>query len=99
MVWRYEKPTTNSRTTSTAPMGSEALSAAVPASSSTRMISSVAYATLDSASDESTASALRLVRRSWPAAAVASGSPMIRRLSREYRPVRPCVRVAPPRIS
>ena len=49
-------------------MPSDALSAAVPASSSTRMICSVAYATLDSASDDSTASALTLVSRSWPAA-------------------------------
>lgn len=51
-------------TVMTRPMGVTRLRAATPPTSNTRRISSVAYATEDSASDESTASPVTRDRRS-----------------------------------
>jgi len=62
-------------------MGTDNVTLAVPASIKTRRISSVAYATEDSASDEKTAKAIRFERRSWTACAVLRGSPNSQRLN------------------
>src|SRR5450830_487869 len=62
-------------------IGSANLSAAAPASASASRISSVAYATDESASEENTARATRLLRRWWIAAEVRSGRPMKNALS------------------
>src|SRR5215472_8697539 len=56
--------------------------AAMPASTSTRSISSVAYATEESASEEKTASATRFESRSWRAWASGIGRPTTQRFSR-----------------
>ena len=56
-------------------IGTESASAAVPARIRTRKISSVAYATEDSASDEKTARPLTLVKRSCDSRAVGIGLP------------------------
>jgi len=55
IVWRYEKATTASSAVMTRLMGMAYTSAAVPATISVATMKSVAYATDDSASDESTA--------------------------------------------
>src|SRR6267142_4185826 len=62
--------------------GTSRCAAAAPACTSTRRISSVAYATEDSASDENTASATVLDRRSWCACARDIGLPTTHRFSR-----------------
>src|SRR3984893_4000832 len=62
--------------------GTSRCAAEAPASTSTRRISSVAYATEDSASDENTASATVLDRRSWCACARDIGLPTTHRFSR-----------------
>src|SRR5262245_33430041 len=54
----------------------------LPASARTSRISSVAYATEESASEAKTASAVGLSRRSWRDCAVARGVPSSRRLRR-----------------
>ena len=61
--------------TMTAEIGSVSDSTPTPARTSTFMISSVAYATEESASDEKTASALTLVSRSCDSRAVGIGVP------------------------
>src|SRR5215467_7239118 len=63
-------------------MGSVRWRAAVPASTSTSRISSVAYATEDMASEEKTASATVLVRRSCRAWASDIGAPTSQRFTR-----------------
>ena len=57
------------------PIGIEYWKATVPARTRMSRISSVAYATEESASEEKTASAEVLVSRSWRACAVARGLP------------------------
>ena len=63
------------------PIGSEYDSAAVPASTTTSRISSVAYAVDDSASEAKTASAVGLERRSCRDCAVGRGVPTNSRFS------------------
>jgi len=57
MVWRYEKATITSSTPMASEIGHASASAPVPAIASPSRISSVAYATDESASEEKTASA------------------------------------------
>src|SRR4051812_42312063 len=64
-------------------MGLARLNAAVPASTSTRSTSSVAYATEDNASDDSTANPVRRERRSWCARCEGIGLPTTYRLRDE----------------
>src|SRR5215472_9422697 len=75
MVCRYELTTTAMRPAMANPIGIEKCNAVVPARTRMRRISSVAYATEDSASDEKTARAAVLESRSWRACAVARGLP------------------------
>ena len=78
-------------------MGSALSSAVLPASISTPSMASVAYATEESASEESTAKATGLLRRSSMSAVVASGGPKIRlpRTRPRARALRYCSRPAP----
>src|SRR5262245_4964174 len=78
----YESATTVSSPAIAREIGSVRWRAAVPASTSTSRISSVAYATEDRASDEKTASAIVLVRRSCRAWASDIGAPTSHRFSR-----------------
>jgi hypothetical protein len=64
MVCRYEKTTIASIAAMTAPIGVTRLSAATPPTVSTRRISSVAYATEESGSDERTARPVSFENRS-----------------------------------
>ena len=64
-------------------MGLAMLSAAVPATTSTRTISSVAYATDDSASEERTARPVTFDSRSWWARCDGIGFPTTKRLTWE----------------
>ena len=75
MVWRYENATTSSSPEITKAIGVARLRAATPASSSVRRISSVAYATEESASEESTASPVARFSRSWCARCDGIGRP------------------------
>src|SRR5262245_14290119 len=78
----YESATTVSSPAIAREIGSVRWRAAVPASTSTSRISSVAYATEDMASEEKTASATVLVRRSCRAWASDIGAPTSQRFSR-----------------
>src|SRR6266850_1628740 len=66
-------------------IGTSSRPAALPASTRMRRISSVAYATDDRASEEKTASAMRLLRRSCRACASGIGGPTSRRFSKVTR--------------
>ncbi len=70
----------------TKPIGLTRLSAPAPASARTRRISSVAYATEDKGSDESTARPVKRESRSWWARWDGIGSPTSSRLSCETKP-------------
>src|SRR5262245_27363123 len=77
--------TTTSRPVIDSAIGTVRCVAAAPASTRTRRISSVAYATEESASDEKTARATRLVSRSCRACARGIGGPTIQRFSNKSR--------------
>src|SRR5215471_16998344 len=78
-------------------IGSVRWRAAVPASTSTSKISSVAYATEDRASEEKTASAIVLVSRSCRAWASDIGAPTSHRFTRlVFMPGRGCWRSSTP---
>src|SRR5262249_46659504 len=75
MVCRYELTTTAMSTAMATPMGIEKCRAVVPARTRMSRISSVAYATEESASEEKTASADVFESRSWRARALGGGVP------------------------
>jgi hypothetical protein len=82
MVWEYDAATMKTSATIASPTGNDSAAAAEPPAIKTRRISSVAYATEDSPSEENTASAAGMPRRSWGAAAVGRGFPTKRRFRR-----------------
>ena len=65
MVWRYENTTMASIVAMTTLIGVTSASAAIPPTVRTRRISSVAYATDDNGSDDSTAKPVTRENRSW----------------------------------
>src|SRR5437763_5074072 len=86
MVCRYEKTTTARIAAMTKAIGLAKPSAADPASTSTRRISSVAYATDESASEERTARPVTRERRSCWARCDGIGFPTTNRLNCESSP-------------
>src|SRR5215831_13262258 len=86
MVCRYENETIASNVAISNAIGVLYDSAANPPMTRTRRISSVAYATDDNASDDSTASPVTRDSRSWCARWVGIGRPRISRLIDEYAP-------------
>ena len=83
IVWRYDSATSTSSPTMTAEIGMTYDSAAVPSTASTSSVCSVAYATDEMASDERTASAVFLFRRSCSSRSLASGLPIRYRLNKK----------------
>src|SRR6266516_2769898 len=82
MVCLYEMATTARSPVMATATGTARWAAAMPARMSTRRISSVAYATEESASEEKTARATRFESRSWRAWARGIGRPTTQRFSR-----------------
>src|SRR5438034_3309362 len=86
MVWRYENVRMTSSREIAPAMGSDRLKNATPAVASTSRISSVAYATDESASDANTASPTALPMAWWGISAVSSARPNSRlRIERDLR--------------